>query len=91
MLYNIDDMKQKSRQLESLVDEFLCSYRSIAANIDWQGKAREKFNADVEQHLATVKTMMTELSQMPSQSADNMENADREQAAKVQKKFQTLF
>ncbi|MBR3720188.1 MAG: hypothetical protein IKN09_00380 [Clostridia bacterium] len=89
--YNYDDMRATSQRLTALVNDFAVAYKNMASNIEWEGKAREKFDQAVEQRLATMIAMMTEVSEMPKNAANNMENKDKELAEKVRANFANLF
>ncbi len=89
--YNYADMRQKTEQLATLVAEFYCSYRTIASNIEWEGPARQKFDVAVEKALTDFVGVMNEVSMMPKNTADNMEQTDAELAARVREQFPSLF
>ena len=89
--YNYDDMRATSQRLIALVNDFACAYKNMASSVEWEGEARQRFDSAVDQRLATVVAMMSEVSQMPQKSADNMENKDAELAAEVRARFSSLF
>lgn len=89
--YNYDDMRATSQRLTALVNDFAIAYKNMASNIEWEGAAREKFDYAVEQRLASMIALMTEVSEMPKKATDNMENKDLELAASVRERFAGLF
>ncbi len=85
--YDYQSMRETTEKLQSLVADFACAYKNTANNVEWDGAARQKFDEKVEQALATVVAMMEEVSAIPKNSANKMQEKDAEMAAKVRAAF----
>lgn len=92
MVYNIDDMKKTSKQLQKILDkdlskETLKEFKNVALALSWEGKAAEVFRKNVT--MATFLSdsegikILKEIADFPEKCAEEMIRVNSEIARKI--------